>query len=173
MPTLSAIKENLLVFTDGTTQAIPHWGDSLYVIFFLVRHCERLFDGTKDPDLTVEGQARAERLGRLMEASAIDTVYSTPYKRTQQTAEPVQRRTKSPAVITYLPENQIDLLDNLVPSAGGKHLFIVGHQNTVPMALNYLKGDFTFKNIPDYAFDRFYVAVTNGIGETEVLELRY
>lgn len=173
MPVLSAIKNDQLLLADGSTRSIPHWDDPSYVVIFMVRHGERLMDGTKNPDLTAEGQARAERLGRLMAETQLDSVYATPFRRTQQTAEPVQRRAKSPEIITYLPEGQVDMLDALVEKAGGKHLFVVGHQNTVPMALNYLRGDFEFRNIPDFEFGRFYIAVSNGIGSTEVIELTY
>ena len=173
MRTLTAINYNLLVFSDGTTLGIPHWGETGFVTFFFVRHAERLMDGSKDPELTAEGTARAARLGQIMENCRIDSIYATPYKRTQQTAEPLLQHGKYPSIITYLPEKQIELLDKLLPSSGGKTLFIVGHQNTVPMSLNYLKGDFSFRNIADFDFGKFYIAVTNEIGNTEILTLDY
>ena len=172
-PMLTAVIENKLFFSDGSTREIPHWGDSSYVTFFMVRHAERQDDGTKNPELTAEGQARAERLGRIMADSALDSVFATQYLRTQLTAEPVTRRSKSAPVATYLPEGQINLLDHLMSSSGGKRIFIVGHQNTVPLALNYLTGNFAYKNISDFDFGKFYVAVSKGIGKTEVLELEY
>ncbi len=173
MPVVSAIKNDQLLLADGSTLSIPHWNDPSYVVIFMVRHGERLMDGTKNPDLTAEGQARAERLGRLMAETELDSVFSTPFRRTQQTAAPVQRRTKSPETITYLPEALVEILESLVEKARGKHILMVGHQNTVPMALNYLRGDFEFRNIPDFEFGRLYIAVSNGIGSTEVIELTY
>lgn len=173
MPTLSAVKEGQLLFSDGSVRPIPHWGDTAYVIMFLVRHAEKAQDGVKDPELSAEGQARAERLGRIMEASQIDSVYATMFKRARSTAEPVQRRAHCPAVESYEPENIVGICDDLLKNALGKHIFIVGHQSTVPLMLNYLTGDFAYKNIGDYDYGRFYVAITDGIGETEVIETTY
>lgn len=173
MRTLTSVSQHTLVLSDGSSVDIPHREDTTYTTFFFVRHAERNMDGGKDPELTVEGRARAERLGRIMENCPVDSVFSTPYQRTRQTAEPVQRRCHSPLAITYLPENQTELLDKLIPSSGGKRIFIVGHQNTVPMALNYLKGDFSYRNIADYDFGKFYVVVTDRVGHSEIMEFDY
>lgn len=171
---LQAVKGGQLYFSDGASQAIPHWGDPEWAHFFCVRHAEKAKDDPKDPILTAEGMARAERLGRIMAEAGLDSVYATPYRRNQLTAEPVQRRGKTAPIVTYKPEDQEIWLLELLKTSKGKKLMIVGHQNTIPQLLNQLKGDgFTYENIPDPEFGLLYLVATKGVGQTEILEVRY
>ena len=170
---LKAVKNGQFIFADDTTQAIPHWGDPAWTHIFCVRHGEK-DDELFDPGLTALGDARAERLGRIMAEAGLDAVYSTPTRRTQLTAEPVCRRGFTPAVITYEPSEQDEWLLELLPEIKGKQILIVGHQHNIPHLLNQLKGGgFAFEHISSYDYGRFFVAITQGIGATEVLELRY
>ena len=66
------------------------------------------------------------------------------------------------------------LAAKLLPEIKGKQILIVGHQHNIPHLLNQLKGGgFAFEHISGYDYGRFFVAITQGIGATEVLELRY
>jgi 2,3-bisphosphoglycerate-dependent phosphoglycerate mutase len=171
---LKAVKDGQMHFADGTLQAIPHWGDTTWIHIFCVRHAEKDKVDPHDPGLTAEGEARAERLGRILAETGLDSVYSTPYRRNQLTAEPVQRRGHTPPVITYRPENQEEWIPELLENSLGKKLLIVGHQNNIPQLLNQLtEAGFDFDNIPDSDFGQFYVVATQGIGKSIILELRY
>lgn len=173
-PYLNAVKDGQLHFSDGSSQSIPHWGDPAWTHLFLVRHAEKAKDDPKDPSLTAEGQARAERLGRIMAEAGLDSVYASPYKRTQLTAEPVMRRGKTPPVIIYLPDKQVEWTIELLENTKGMQILVVGHQNTVPQMLNQLNGEgFHYENIADADFGRFFVAATQGVGKTTVIEARY
>ncbi|MBL7829023.1 MAG: histidine phosphatase family protein [Saprospiraceae bacterium] len=173
IPLLQEAGQGVLKFSDGSTREIPHWNDSNYVTLVFVRHCEKVLDGSKNPDLTPEGYARAERLGRIFEQFRLDSVYTTPYRRTQLTAEAVRTRAKLPPVLSYAPEDQPALLTSFLHSAKGKRLLIVGHQNTVPMGLNVLAGAFNYQNLSDFEYGKCFIAVSNGLGQTTVLELNY
>lgn len=171
---LSAVKDGQLLFADGATQEIPHWQDPAWTHFFCVRHAEKAEDDPYDPELSALGDARAERLGRIMAEAGLDAVYTTPAKRTRLTAEPVCRRGETPPVITYEPGKQEEWLIELLPQSQGKKIMVVGHQNNIPYLLNQLKGGgFEFDHISNYNFGKFFVAITQGIGNTEILELRY
>jgi 2,3-bisphosphoglycerate-dependent phosphoglycerate mutase len=170
---LQSVKNGQLIFADGKTESIQHWGDSSWTHIFCVRHAEKAKDDPKDPLLTPEGTARAERLGRILAESGLDSVYASPYRRTQLTAEPVQRRGNTPPVVTYRPDQQAEWLLTLMEQSKGKTLLIVGHQNTIPQLLNQLEGSLRYDNIPDLDFGRFYVVATRGIGKTEIMEYRY
>ncbi len=171
---LQAIKNGQLIFADGTTQAIPHWDEPAWTHLFCVRHAEKAKDDPKDPILTAEGAARAERLGRIMAESGLDSVYATPYRRNQLTAEPTQRRANTPPIVSYEPETQAKWIFELLENSAGKKMLIVGHQNTVPQLLNQLNGEgFDYENIADQDYGRFFVVATKGIGETEIIETRY
>jgi phosphohistidine phosphatase SixA len=171
---LKAVKNGQLHFADGSTQDIPHWGDPAWTHLFCVRHAEKDRDEPHDPGLTTEGEARAERLGRIMSEAGLDGVYASPARRAQLTAEPVQRRGNTPPVETYAPEDQEDWIVELLTISQGKKILIVGHQDSVPRLLNQLNGGgFDFDNISNSDFGKLFVVATKGIGETEVMELRY
>ena len=65
---------------------------------FLVRHAERA-DTTPgaarrwptDPDLSDAGRARAESLAAALKDAKITAIYTTEFKRTQQTAAPLAK----------------------------------------------------------------------------------
>lgn len=171
---LLSVKNGALHFNDGSSRQIPHWDEAEWTTLFLVRHAEKAKDDPKDPMLTAEGSARAERLGRIMAEAGLDSVYASPYRRTQLTAEPVQRRGKTPPTVTYEPNEQSKWVPELLTNSKGKKLLIVGHQNTVPQMLNQLMGGgFNYDNIPDADYGRFFVVSTSGIGKTEIIEIRY
>lgn len=173
LPVLTAISEGQMRFADGSSHAIPHWGDTSHIILYCARHCEKVKDGSKDPELTAEGQARAERLGRILSGAKIHRVCTTPYKRTMHTGEAVQRHTGNPPFETYPPDAQAVWLESVLAAGGGKQYFVAGHSNTVPQLLNLLVGKTQFLNIDDEEYGMFYVAVTTGLGTTEVIECRY
>jgi hypothetical protein len=54
---------------------------------YLLRHAER--PGGQDPDLTPEGQQRAQELVRVLKNVPVAAVYSTDTNRTRQTAQPL------------------------------------------------------------------------------------
>ncbi len=171
---LQAVKDGQLHFADGSVQAIPHWGDPAWAHLFCVRHAEKEDNDPYDPELSAQGDARAEHLGRIMAEAGLDAVYTSSARRAQLTAEPVQRRGHTPPVMKYEPGDQEEWLMELLPDIHGKKILIVGHQNTIPHLLNQLNGrGFDFENIPNYDFGKFFVVVTKGIGQTEVIELRY
>ncbi len=170
---LQAVKDGQLHFADGATQAIPHWGEADWVHLFCVRHAEKA-RGLFDPPLSTEGEARAEHLGRIMAEAGLDMVYASPARRALLTAEPVQRRGHTPPVETYDPGDQEAWILEELPNWLGKKLLLVGHQDSVPHLLNLLNGGgFDFDNIANSDFGKFYVLATQGIGETEVMEIRY
>jgi phosphohistidine phosphatase SixA len=173
-PVLLAITDGKVLTSDSTTLEIPHHSDTAYTIFYCVRHAEKRKDQGDNPDLTPEGAARAERLGVILKNEKLDKVFSTNYKRTVQTAEAVRKQAdKIPAGATYPPAMQDAWLEETLKTGSGGHFLVVGHQNTVPKLLNLLQRDSTFQNIPDDDHGRFYIAVTKGIGQSEVIELRY
>lgn len=168
------VLEGKAVMSDSSFVEIPHYVDTAYTIFYCVRHAEKMKDAGDNPGLTPEGLVRAERLGVILSNEFLDKAFSTNYKRTVQTAEAVRKKAlKAPPGETFPPAMQDMWLDETLKQGMGKRYLVVGHQNTIPQLLNRLKGITEFQNIPDDEFGRFYIAVTKGIGQTEVLELRY
>lgn len=171
---LKSVKDGQLHFAEGNTQAISHWGDPAWTHLFCVRHAEKDRDEPHDPGLSTEGEARAERLGRIFSEAGLDRVFASPALRTRLTAEPVQRRGNTPPVEIYEPAKQEDWILELLADHADKQIMIVGHQDSIPHLLNQLNGGgFDFDNISNSDFGKLFVVATKGVGETEVMELRY
>jgi phosphohistidine phosphatase SixA len=141
-------------------------GDS--VVVFLVRHAEKTEDGSRDPDLTPAGRARASLLARMLADAGLTGVYSTDYRRTRETAGPAARAAGLDVRI-YDPKEPGALAFRL-RSRPGRYL-VVGHSNTVPGLVRALGGD-PGSDIAEAEYDRLYVVLI-GSGGTTTLRLHY
>lgn len=100
--------------------------------FVIVRHAEKATDDPRDPSLTPVGQARAERLARMLADAELTAVYSTGYRRTQSTAQPTARQHGLP-VTTYDAAQPPEVLAARLRAAHpGGTVLVVGHSNTAP-----------------------------------------
>jgi broad specificity phosphatase PhoE len=93
--------------------------------------------GERDPDLTAEGQAAAQRLPGLLGTDRIAAIYVTQFKRTQQTAASVAARFGLTPIV-YDPADTPGLIARV--RAGPLPALIVGHSNTVPDIVQQLGG---------------------------------
>ena len=58
-------------------------------VVYLVRHAEKMADGTSDPKLTDEGRARVCNLRGFFAGKGLTHVLSSDYHRTRDTATPL------------------------------------------------------------------------------------
>ena len=119
---------------------------------YLVRHAEKADTG-KDPELTDIGKARAEELSRMLRDAGVTHIWSTDYKRTRGTAEPLAAKLRL-KVEVYDPSKLGEFATRL-KSMPGRHL-VVGHSNTTPGLVQALGGE-PGQAMPDTEYDRFYV----------------
>ena len=105
--------------------------------YYLVRHAEKRLDQGSDPDLTPEGQQRAEALWALLEDKGIDSIFVTQYKRTQQTAAPTATGTGETVQIMNAGQvNDIVMALKAIPR--NKSVLVVGHSNTTTQIVDGL-----------------------------------
>lgn len=135
-------------------------------IVYLVRHAEKADTG-KDPELTDIGKERADELARMLKDAGVTHIWSTDYKRTKGTVEPLSARTRV-KVEVYDPSKLGEFATRL-KSIPGRHL-VVGHSNTTPGLVQALGGD-PGQAMPDTEYDRFYV-VTLG-SNIATIQLRF
>jgi broad specificity phosphatase PhoE len=121
---------------------------------FIVRHAEKA-DDSKDAELSEAGRARAEVLANMLRDSKISVIYTTEFKRTQQTAGPLAKALG--LTITTLPAaNNAALVAKLRTSAGNS--LVVGHGNTIPDVIKAL-GISEPVNISERDYDNLFVVV--------------
>lgn len=123
---------------------------------FIVRHAEKATTGSDDPDLSSQGQKRAEALARILKDSEITSVFVTEFKRTQQTAAPAAKAAHvSPTVVSG--KDVAALVEKLRAVEPGNAL-VVGHGNTIPDLLKAL-GITTPVNIPEDDYSEIFVVL--------------
>jgi broad specificity phosphatase PhoE len=136
-------------------------------VIFIVRHADKASAGGKDPELSIQGQKRADALAHILKDSQITSVYVTEFKRTQETAAPTARVAHvSPTVI---PANDIGALVEKLRALNGNAL-VVGHGNTIPDLLKAF-GIATPVSIPEDDYTEIFVLL---LGDApQLLRLHY
>ncbi|MDN7124016.1 histidine phosphatase family protein [Pseudidiomarina sp. 1APP75-32.1] len=94
----------------------------------VVRHAEKAV-AESDPALNSKGKQRAQLLAEMLSKLDLKAVYSTPFQRTEQTAQPAAKRFDL-AVQNYKAGDGEVLVEKLL--AAEQTALVVGHSNTVP-----------------------------------------
>jgi len=108
-----------------------------------------------DVDLSAEGRERAERLAQAIKKYKPHEIFSTDYKRTRQTAEPIAKL-RGKEIQIYDPQKQADLIPKILASTTD-HYLIVGHSNTIPALANLLAKKDIFKQLQDAEYGVIWV----------------
>ncbi len=125
---------------------------------YLIRHAEKVDDGSKDPVLTVQGQLRADNIADMLSQANIQHVYATDYQRTQLTAKPLADFLGT-TVTSYDPSQLPAFAETLKQQTG--NVLVVGHSNTTPM-LTYLLSGKPVINLDETDFDNVFQVILDG-----------
>ena len=136
--------------------------------FYLVRHAEKQDDGTRNPSLTEAGAARADAIAQKLADTKLNTVYSTDYKRTIETATPTAKQ-HALEVTKYDPRKLKGFAAEL-KGMDGTHL-IVGHSNTTPYLASLLIEE-KLPMLTEKQYDRVYIVRIDDNGKA-TLEMDY
>lgn len=107
--------------------------------YLLVRHAEKDVATGKDPPLTAAGEARAQRLAAVLADQPLDAIYSSPTRRTRQTAAPVAHA-KRLAIVDYDPADADAFARRLRSEHPTGTVLVVGHSDTLPPLARALCG---------------------------------
>ena len=134
----------------------------------IVRHAEKA-DSSRDPELSAEGKARAERLAKAIKKYKPGAFYSTDFKRTRDTVAPLAGRRKL-QVQTYDPSKPAELIDTIMKSKT-KRFVVAGHSNTVPGLANLLGKKELFKNLDESEYGAIWIVrIKDGqVRKTEIV----
>src|SRR6266403_5297257 len=135
---MKALALFLLVFVSVSTA-------SAQPIVVIVRHAEKAANGGNDPDLSSAGRARAETLARILKDSGITAIFTTEFKRTQETAAPTA--TSSHVTPTVVAAKDTAALVAKLRQLNGNAL-VVGHGDTIPNIIKAIGINSTI-SIPD------------------------
>jgi broad specificity phosphatase PhoE len=141
-----------------------------------VRHAEKALTPVDDPGLSADGQRRAKELARqLVDAdvvAGIDAIYSTDFRRTVQTAEPVAQELGL-EINRYDPDDNEAVLERILKEHKGKIILVVGHSDTLPTLIADLGASKLVPPIAEFEYDNIYLVSIPWFGKTKTIRLRY
>jgi broad specificity phosphatase PhoE len=135
-------------------------------VVFLVRHGEKLTGD--DPDLSPAGHARAQNIAAVLKKSGITKIFTTPFKRTRQTAQPLASALGLQAQV-YEAAKSDKLVEDVKAMRGV--VLVVGHSNTLPKLVT-LFGGVAGGDIDEATeFDRLYQLIIERDGSVTTVLL--
>lgn len=133
-------------------------------IVVLVRHAERSDAPAGDVTLSETGEARADELVAALAEARIDTIVTTQFRRTRDTAAPLARALKLTPTVVEAGRDTAAHVAAVVAAitAGGSAVLVVGHSNTVPAIIGALGGP-AMEELCEFEYSNlFTLALTAG-----------
>src|SRR5213595_4085805 len=124
-------------------------------VVVIVRHAEKATNSGSDPDLSSAGRARADALARILKDSGITAIFTSEFKRTQETAAP--SATSIGVTATVIPAKDTAALVAKLHQLNGNAL-VVGHGDTIPNIVKAL-GINSSINIPDVDYSELFIVI--------------
>jgi broad specificity phosphatase PhoE len=136
-------------------------------VVVIVRHGEKAANAGNDPDLSSAGRARADALARILKDSGITAIFTTEFKRTQETAAPTATSAHVTPIVVAAKDTA-GLVAKLHQLNG--NALVVAHGDTI---LNIIKaiGINSPINIPDEDYSELLI-VTLG-DKPQLFRLHY
>jgi broad specificity phosphatase PhoE len=148
----------------------------------LVRHAEKASQEDNSP-LTPAGTERAKELARVLAGLKVDAIYTTQFRRVQDTAAPIATAAGlTPVVRQTGPAYAADLAKRILTENRGQTVLVVGHTTTTIALLKALgatdsalvtalgTGNTT---MPESQFDNLFVLTEVDGAAPKVVALRY
>ena len=143
----------------------------------VVRHAEKGTDSPYDPTLSDAGRRRAEALAAALDGAGVSAIYSTQFKRTLATAEPLAKRfglkvIERPITQANGPTYGGDLARDVLAQQKGKTVVVVGHSNTVPDIV-WAFGHIPITPLTDADYDQLFIVEVPAEGPARLFRTRY
>ena len=140
------------------------------ITVLLVRHADiDLPPATDDDPLNEAGRARAEALARLLVQAGVSTVFTSTFRRTKETVEPVLKDLGTAARLMPAPAT---VARKARAGELGAVVMIAGHSNTVPDVIAAL-GVPSPPVIGETQFDNLFVVTVTEPAGAGLLALKY
>jgi 2,3-bisphosphoglycerate-dependent phosphoglycerate mutase len=135
--------------------------------YFIVRHAEKAVAGTgmgSDVPLSPEGEQRAIELRQLLKDKKVQYIFSTNFKRTISTAQPLNELRGNTRIEIYNPsKDSADAFIQRLRSIKKGNVLVVGHSNTIDDIANKLCGKTVVPgDLKDVDYDNLFVVKKKG-----------
>lgn len=162
----------LTMFSVTLLSACENTSDTAATIY-IVRHAEKLTgpDVGRNPELSKQGNARAQSLVNILGDKGITHIHSTDYIRTTKTAAPLAE--KLGLDITIYKGRDLSALAQRIKAQGGIH-FVIGHSNTTEQTAQALGAGTDLAPIAEKTeYDRLYKVTILNDGTANTIVTRY
>ena len=135
-----------------------------FTTYYFIRHAEK--DNSdpqnKDPQLSPEGQNRAQEWVKIFKDVQFDLIFSSDYHRTRTTASAIAD-SQSKEVDIYDPRKLFD--PQFQEKTKGKTVLVVGHSNTNPAFANLILGSEKYKALDESEYGSLFIVTVGPNGE--------
>ncbi len=140
-------------------------GENLYaqdITFILLRHAEKDISASAnkaDPELTAEGQKRAERLVGTVKKYKPQQIFSTIFKRARATVTPLAENLNPDyrLQLQFYDYAELEKLAERLLKLNVKTVVVVGHNTTTPELANLLIKQDKYKALNDSEYDKIWI----------------
>jgi 2,3-bisphosphoglycerate-dependent phosphoglycerate mutase len=140
-------------------------GTRLYaqdITIILLRHAEKDVSASAnkaDPELTAEGQKRAERLVETVKKYQPEQIFSTIFKRARNTATPLAENLNPNyrLQIQFYDYAELEKLAERLLKLKVKSVVVVGHNTTTPELANLLIKQNKYKALDDNEYNKIWI----------------
>jgi broad specificity phosphatase PhoE len=138
----------------------------------LVRHAEKASQADDSP-LTAAGTERANELVRVLAGVKVDAIYTTQFRRVQDTATPIATALGiTPTVRNTGATYAADLAKHIRDTHAGQTVLVVGHSNTTIAVMKAL-GATDVAAMPESEYDNLFVLTDVDGAAPKVVALRF
>ncbi len=142
---------------------------------YLVRHAEKALTNSSDPDPDISslGRDRAKALATRLGASGITAIFTTQFKRTQQTAAPLAEQIGvTPEILHVGSIGDTDSAAVAILRHRGGKVLVVQHSNTIAPLIEELGGPH-LPNICDSQYSNLFVLYIPPSGRAELVRQHF
>lgn len=164
----------LLVFVGVVAAAAWLFDARATTVVVIVRHAEAEAGSDPDPALSVDGRERAARLAKMLSQArpvrGIDAIFSSEFRRSQQTVTPLSE-------MLALPLNVVpsvtwgELPRKILRGHRGEYVLVSGNSNNVPALVEALSGQQV--EVRDDEYDAMFIVFVPQISKAKVVRIRY
>jgi broad specificity phosphatase PhoE len=164
----------VLVFIALLAAAIWVFDARATTVVVVVRHAEVENAADPDPALSVDGRERAARLARMLSQArpvrGLDAIFTSEFRRTQQTATPVSESLALP--LNIVPAAAWSSLPRKISREHrGEYVLVAGNVNTIPPLIEALSGERVTLREDEY--DAMFIVFVPQFSKPKVVRLRY
>jgi broad specificity phosphatase PhoE len=143
-------------------------------IIVVMRHAEKVADGTDDPALSAAGVERAGRIAAIFGAhgrdGTVDAIFVSQYQRSAATARPLAVETGVP-VVTVPADDLRELERRIFDGYRGRRVLVVAHSDSVPEIVRRLSGQSRVAPIAADEYGTVYVIAIPRWGHPALLRV--